>query len=348
MRQGMQLLHHGIVSESRMSQLEPITRRQNQAVQQDLLSVIIPIFNEEGNIALLMQRLFDALRTLNRPFEVIAVNDGSLDGSAKALRDEAETYRELKVVNLSRNYGQTAAIMAGIDHSKGAVIVPIDADLQNDPNDIPLLLAKLDEGYDLVSGWRVDRKDARFTRNLVSRVANRVISRVSAVPLHDYGCTLKAYRRSVLDEVRLYGEMHRFVPIFAAGYGARIAEIPVRHSPRHTGRSKYGLERVVKVALDLFVVKFLHGYQTKPIYLFGGFALASFAVSALAFLYMIYLKLVEGLSMILTPLPLVTVMTFLVGAMSLLMGLLAELVTRTYYESQQKSVYHVRDTINFN
>jgi glycosyltransferase involved in cell wall biosynthesis len=330
-----------------MSQLELGSQTHTQATVRDRLSVIVPIYNEEGNIALLMQRLFAVLRELNRPFEVIAVNDGSADGSIDVLRREAENRPELKVVKLSRNYGQTAAMMAGIDHSNGEIIVAIDADLQNDPNDIPRLLSKLDEGYDVVSGWRADRKDARFSRNLVSRVANRVISYISAVPLHDYGCTLKAYRRSVLDGVRLYGEMHRFVPIFAAGYGARIAEIPVQHFPRHSGQSKYGLERIFKVVLDLIVVKFLHRYQTKPIYLFGGLALASLAISALAFLYMIYLKLAEGVSMIQTPLPLVTVMTFLVGAMSLLMGLLAEVVVRTYFESQQKRIYHVRELINF-
>ena len=312
-----------------------------------LLSVIVPVYNEEGNIPLLTQRLIAVLRALNRPFEVIAVNDGSHDGSIDVLRCEAERHPELKVVSLSRNYGQTAAMMAGIDHSSGVTIVSIDADLQNDPEDIPLLLAKLDEGYDVVSGWRIERKDARFKRNLVSRVANRLISIISGVPLHDYGCALKAYRRGVLDEVRLYGEMHRFIPILAAGYGARVTEVPVRHFPRYSGKSKYGLERIIKVVLDLLVVKFLHRFQTKPIYLFGGFALASFGLSALAFVSMIYLKLFEGVSMILTPLPLVTVMAFLVGAMSILMGLLAEVVVRTYFESQQKRIYHVRETINF-
>jgi len=312
-----------------------------------LLSVVIPIYNEEGNIEPLLARLFPVLEGLGCPFEVVAVDDGSADRSVELLTAAAATRPQLIVVTLARNYGQTAAIMAGINHSKGDVIVSIDADLQNDPSDIPALLAKLNEGYDVVSGWRRDRKDAAVRRNFVSRVANRVISRISGVPLHDYGCTLKAYRRRVLDGVRLYGEMHRFIPIYASQYGAKIAEIPVQHHPRHSGRSKYGLERVGKVVLDLIVVKFLDRYLTKPIYTFGGFGLLSLAISGVAFLAMLYLKFVEGVSMILTPLPLVVVMSFLVGFMSILMGLLAELLMRTYFESQQKQIYHVRDVVNF-
>lgn len=312
----------------------------------ELLSIVIPIYNEEDNIGLLMERLFPILDGLGRPFEVIAVDDGSNDKSALVLRDEAARRPGLKVVRFSRNYGQTAAIMAGLDYSNGQVIVSLDADLQNDPRDIPLLLAKLDEGYDVVSGWRQDRKDAALRRNLVSRVANGIISRISGVVLHDYGCTLKAYRRRVVEGVRLYGEMHRFIPIYAAWYGARIAEVVVRHHPRHSGRSKYGLERILKVVLDLMVVKFLDRHLTKPIYTFGGFGLLSLFASALAFFAMVYLKLVEGVAMILTPLPLLTVVTFLVGVMSVLMGLLAEIVVRTYFESQKKSIYHVRELLN--
>jgi dolichol-phosphate mannosyltransferase len=253
----------------------------------------------------------------------------------------------VKIVNFRRNYGQTAAMMAGIDHASGDIIVAIDADLQNDPDDIPTLLAKLDEGFDVVSGWRRDRKDAAVRRNLVSRIANRVISRISGVRLNDYGCTLKAYRKEVIKGVRLYGEMHRFIPIYAAWQGARVTELPVRHHPRQFGRSKYGLERIVKVVLDLMVVKFLDRHFVKPIYVFGGFGMFSFGLSALAALYMLYLKFAEGLSMIQTPLPLLSAMAFLVGAMSLLMGLLAEMLVRVYFESQNRAPYLVKDLVNF-
>jgi glycosyltransferase involved in cell wall biosynthesis len=311
------------------------------------LSVIVPIFNEEGSIERLLQRLFDVLERLQYRFEIIAVNDGSRDGSLALLRAAAERRPELKIVNFRRNYGQTAAMMAGIDHAAGDIIVAIDADLQNDPDDIPALLAKLEEGFDVVSGWRKHRQDAAIRRNFVSRVANSLISRISGVPLSDYGCTLKVYRKEVIKGVRLYGEMHRFIPIYAAWQGAKVAELPVRHHPRQFGQSKYGLERIFKVVLDLMVVKFLDRHFVKPIYVFGGFAVFSFALAGLAGLYMLYLKFFEGLSMIQTPLPLLSAMGFLVGVMSLLMGLLAEMLVRIYFEAQNRSPYLVRDLTNF-
>jgi glycosyltransferase involved in cell wall biosynthesis len=311
------------------------------------LSVIIPIYNEEDSIEALCAQLFLILEPLALPFEVIAVNDGSKDRSLPRLLAEAGRRNALKIINLRRNYGQTAAIMAGIDHASGEIIVTIDADLQNDPEDIPLLLAKLDEGYDVVSGWRKDRKDAAIRRNLVSMMANRLISWISGVKLKDYGCTLKAYRRAVLQGMRLYGEMHRFIPIYASWMGAKIVELPVQHHQRKFGRSKYGLERIVKVLLDLIVVKFLDRHFIKPIYVFGGFGVVSLVAGFLSFAYMLWLKLVEGYSMILTPLPLVSAMTFLVGILSILMGLLAEMVVRTYFESQQRTAYFVRELINF-
>jgi glycosyltransferase involved in cell wall biosynthesis len=237
--------------------------------------------------------------------------------------------------------------MAGIDHARGDILVMIDADLQNDPEDIPLLLAKIGEGYDVVSGWRKERVDAPIRRNLVSRVANGLISRISGVPLADYGCTLKAYRRDILQGFRLYGEMHRFIPIYASWMGARIIEIPVRHHPRRFGHSKYGLQRVFKVIMDLIVVKFLDTYFVKPIYIFGGFGIFSLALSFISTIYMFYLKLFENLSMIQTPLPLVIALTFLIGIISILMGLLAEMLVRTYFEAQQRAVYIVRDLTNF-
>jgi glycosyltransferase involved in cell wall biosynthesis len=237
-------------------------------------------------------------------------------------------------------------MMAGFDFASGDIIIPLDGDLQNDPADIPRLLNKLGEGYDVVSGWRHDRQDGALKRNLPSRVANWLISRISGVPLHDYGCSLKAYRRDVLTGVKLYGEMHRFIPIYASWQGGRVTEITVNHFPRLHGHSKYGLERVVKVVLDLIVVKFLANYANKPIYVFGGFGLISVAVSLLSGLAALYLKFVEHVSFISTPLPLLVVLAFITGVMSILMGLIAEIIMRTYYESQGKQVYLVKETIN--
>lgn len=311
-----------------------------------MLSILTPVYNEEENIPLLFKRLPEVLRRIGRPFEIIAVNDGSSDDSARCLQEAVGSVPELRVINLRRNYGQTAAMMAGIDHARGDVIIPIDADLQNDPEDIPALLEKLDEGFDVVSGWRKNRQDHAIRRNLVSRLANRIISLISGVHLNDYGCTLKAYRRDVIKGVRLYGEMHRFIPIYAAWQGARVTEIPVRHHPRTYGKSKYGLERVIKVILDLMVVKFMNSYLTKPIYVFGGFGLALIACSFLIMCYVIYAKFFEGVSMIQTPLPLLSVMIFITGVLSILMGILAEMVVRTYFESQQRNIYLIRNTVN--
>ena len=310
------------------------------------VSVIIPAKNEDQNLPVLIERLIPIMRGLGRPFEAIVVNDGSTDGTMHVLRALAASYPELRVIDLARNYGQTAALMAGLDHAHGEIIVPIDADLQNDPADIPLLLARLDEGYDVVSGWRRNRQDATIRRNFVSRVANAIISRLSGVHLHDYGCSLKAYRRDVIGSVRLYGEMHRFVPIYASWYGARIAEIPVSHSPRLHGKSHYGLERILKVILDLIVVRFLDRGIGKPIYIFGGFGALWFVVGVISTAYMLYLKFFGHLSMIQTPLPLLVVMSFMMGIMSICIGLVAEIVVRTYYESQGKNIYHTRELIN--
>jgi glycosyltransferase involved in cell wall biosynthesis len=332
---------------------EVILRKENGIANQaptkpsPYLSVIIPIYNEEENIPLLGRKLFDVLDSMPCTFEVIAVNDGSRDASLARLKQLAEIRPEMKIVDFRRNYGQTAAMMAGIDHASGEVLLSIDADLQNDPEDIPALLSKLDEGYDVVSGWRKDRQDAAIRRNFVSSVANRIISKISGVHLHDYGCTLKAYRQDVIKGVRLYGEMHRFIPIYASWMGARVCEMPVRHHPRRFGKSKYGLERIIKVILDLIVVKFLDRHFVKPIYVFGGFGVTSLALSALTLLYMLYLKIVEGISMILTPLPILSGMFFLVGVMSILMGLLAEMLVRTYFEAQQRRAYTVRELTNF-
>lgn len=311
-----------------------------------MISVIVPVYNEEASLANLYEQVSEVLRALNQPWELILVNDGSTDRSQQKLDELAARDSAVKVIRLRRNLGQTAAMMAGVDYAEGDIIIPMDGDLQNDPHDIPRLLDKLEEGFDVVSGWRKDRKDSPIKRNLLSRLANRIISRISGVPLHDYGCSLKAYRRDVIKNVKLYGEMHRFIPIYASWFGARIAEIPVTHHPRRHGKSKYGLERTFKVILDLMVVKFLSKYSQKPMYIFGAVGFVSLAISFLSGIWALYLKFVEQVSFISTPLPLLVVMTGITGFMCILMGLLAELVIRTYYESQGKHVYLVSETRN--
>lgn len=313
-----------------------------------MLSITIPIYNEESNIPILYERLISELEKIGRPFEIILVNDGSSDNSERVLEGYAKNDARIRVVNFRRNFGQTAAMMAGIDYASGDIIIPMDGDLQNDPADIAKLLVKLDEGYDVVSGWRKNRKDHALKRNFPSRIANLLISKISGVHLHDYGCSLKAYRKEVLKGVRLYGEMHRFIPIYASWEGGKVAEVPVTHHPRIHGNSKYGMERVVKVVLDLIVVKFLAKYSNKPIYVFGGFGLANIVLSFAAGLLAVYLKLFKGVSFIITPLPLLVVMAFITGVMSILMGLLAEVIMRTYHEAQGKPVYLIKNMANLN
>jgi glycosyltransferase involved in cell wall biosynthesis len=312
-----------------------------------MLSIVIPVHNEQDNVLPLCQRVSAAMQHIGSDYEVIAVNDGSTDLTETNLKAVADKDPRFKVVNFRRNFGQTAAMMAGIDFASGSIIIGLDGDLQNDPADIPRLLEKLAEGYDVVSGWRINRKGGMLTRKLPSLVANWLISRMSGVHLHDYGCTLKAYKKDVVKDVKLYGEMHRFIPIYASWQGGKVAEIPVNDFPRSHGRSKYGLERIVKVILDLMVVKFLASYADRPIYVFGGFGLASIALSFASGVLALYLKFFEHTSFISTPLPLLVVLSFITGVMSILMGLIAEIIMRTYYESQDKQVYLVRDTINF-
>ena len=312
----------------------------------DLVSVIIPLFDEAENIDPLMSALLPAMDGLGRPYEIIVIDDGSTDATLDKLTAAAGIHPQIKVIAFKRNVGQTAAMMAGIDHAQGAVIVPMDGDLQNDPADISRLLTKMDEGFDVVSGWRRNRKDAFFTRKLPSRLANGIISWVSGVHLNDYGCTLKAYRREVLEGFRLYGEMHRFVPIYAKWQGARITELAVTHHARRAGKSKYGLSRIFKVMLDLLVVKFLTQYETKPIYIFGMVGLGFFGVSLLAGLWAVYLKIFRDTSFIQTPLLLLFTLGFITGVMCILMGLLAEVLVRIYYEAQNKTPYTVKDRIN--
>jgi len=308
------------------------------------LSVILPVYNEAENLRLLIPALGEALEALNVFYEIVVVDDGSSDSTATVLREFATP--ELRVVSLRRNTGQTAALMAGIRFSSGEILVSMDGDLQNDPADIPQLLAKLDEGFDVVSGWRTQRQDAPIRRNLLSRLANKLISAVSGVHLHDYGCTLKAYRRSALEGVQLYGEMHRFIPIYAYWNGARVTEVPVKHHSRRYGASKYGLTRVPKVILDLVVVLFLHRFGQRPMYVFGTVGLISLVIGVVAGATAVYYKFFGHKSFIETPLPLLFVMAFITGAMCFLMGLLAELIMRTYYEAQNKTTYAISNSGN--
>jgi glycosyltransferase involved in cell wall biosynthesis len=309
------------------------------------LSILIPVFNEEGNLSLLYEKLVTALKKFEGLYEVIFVDDGSSDGTLEILLDLRERNPNVKIISFTRNFGQTAALSAGIDFSKGDILIPMDADLQNDPEDILSLLQKIEEGYDVVSGWRKDRKDPFLKRRLPSLIANKLISWMGGVHLHDYGCTMKAYRRDILKNIRLYGEMHRFIPIYAQWIGARVSEIPVRHFQRGSGASKYGMSRVFKVILDLMVVKFLLSYSQKPIYVFGGMGLLMILGGFCSGGYATYLKLFQGVSFILTPLPLLCVLLLVLGFLSILMGFLAEILTRTYYESQGKPTYQIRETI---
>jgi glycosyltransferase involved in cell wall biosynthesis len=311
------------------------------------LSIFLPVYNEEPNLLPLQAKLDEALKALGRSAEIIYVDDGSTDGSLEILRELARVDPRVRVVALKRNYGQTAAMAAGIDAARGKVLIPMDADLQNDPADIVRLLAKLDEGYDVVSGWRKNRQDKVITRKIPSMIANRLISWIGGVPLHDYGCTLKAYRLESLESVRLYGEMHRFIPILASWEGAQVAEIPVAHHARTMGKSKYGLSRTFKVVFDLMTIKFMASYQTKPIYVFGTFGVLAFLVSLLAGLYAVFLKLIHKADFVQTPLPILAIVMFAVGIQFLLLGLLAEMMVRTYHESQAKSIYAVREKIGF-
>ncbi len=309
------------------------------------VSVVIPLYNEEANVAPLLEELLSTLRALGRRFEVICVDDGSRDGTFAALSRAAEREAVVRIIRFRRNFGQTAAMSAGIEAARGEVIVPMDGDLQNDPADIGRLLCGLDQGCDVISGWRKHRRDRELGRKLPSRLANWLISRVSGVRLHDYGCSLKAYRREVLEGVKLYGEMHRFIPIYASWQGARVTEMVVNHRPRRAGKSKYGFARIGKVLLDLMVVRFLASFVSKPIYLFGGVGLASLACGLGTFLWALGYKLAGVKDFVQTPLPLLTVLFVLTGVLCLLLGLLAELVIRTYYESQGKRAYVIAEEI---
>ncbi len=305
------------------------------------LSILIPVFNEEESLGLLYEKLDRVLNSLDESSEILMVDDGSTDRSLEILRQLKESDQRVRVVEFVRNFGQTAAMAAGFERARGRILIPLDADLQNDPADIPKVLSKLEEGYDVVSCWRNPRQDS-FQRTILSRVANWIISCSTGLKLHDYGCTLKGYRRDVTEHFRLYGEMHRFIPVYAAWAGARVTELSVSHRPRAHGKSKYGLVRTLKVPLDLLTVLFLARYSTKPMHLFGGMGMLSFLFGLALSGITLYQKLFEGVKAHRNPLLLLAVFLFLVGVQLILSGLMCELMARTYHESQGKATYILR------
>jgi len=305
----------------------------------------MPVYNEEGSIQELYSEIKTVLGRLSSDCEIIAVNDGSEDRSFGILKSIAANDQNFKVINFGRNYGQTAAISAGIDACQGDIVIPLDADLQNDPNDIPQFLEKINDGFDVVSGWREDRKDS-LSRRLPSQLANKLISFVTQVKLHDYGCTMKAYKREIIKEIKFYGEMHRFMPAYAAWHGAKIAEIAVNHRPRKYGKAKYGLSRVFKIILDLLTVKFLMAYMVKPMHFFGRAGLILLFLGFLSGLTTLIFKFILDISLTSTQLPLLTVFLIIIGIQFILMGFLAEIIIRIYYEPRGKSFYSIKEKIN--
>jgi glycosyltransferase involved in cell wall biosynthesis len=311
------------------------------------VSVIVPLFNEAPNVPDIIDQTLIVLKSLNLAFEMILIDDGSTDNTFEVLRELAITRPALKIIQFRRNFGQTAAMAAGFDHAAGDVIIPMDGDLQNDPSDIPQLLDKINQGYDVVSGWRKNRKDKLFSRKIPSWTANYLIGKITGVLLHDYGCTLKAYRREIVENFKLYGEMHRFLPALASWTGARVAEIEVRHNPRRRGKSKYGLTRTFKVLLDLMTVKFLGDFSTKPLHIFGGIGLLSFSGALISGCAVLYQKFLSDnpLNMNKNPLLTLTALLIMMAIQFLLMGLLAEMQARIWHESRNKPAYVIRQII---
>ena len=309
------------------------------------LSIILPIYNEAQSLPMLFEEINSALKDFD--YEIIAVNDGSKDNSMEALKRFAHSDSKIKVIDLKRNYGQTAAINAGIQNAKGDIIVLMDSDLENIPSDIPMMINKLNEGYDTVSGWRKARwKGQLLTRKLPSLLANGLISYVSGVKLHDYGCTLKVYKKDIISEVKLYGQMHRFIPVYCKWQGGTVAEVPVNYQPRKFGKSNYGIARTYKVLLDLVLIKFLDKYMQRPIHFFGGAGFLAFLVSFITFALALYYKFTGQKDFVETPLPIITAMFFIIGLLMILLGVIAEILMRTYYESQNKFPFIIREKIN--
>lgn len=310
------------------------------------MSVVIPVFNEERSITPLYHQILTSMERLGASFEIIFVDDGSTDNTFRILEDLHKKDNRLKVLRFRKNFGQTAALSAGFDYSKGDIIITLDGDLQNDPEDIPLLVDKLREGYDIVSGWRYKRKDPFLSRRLPSMIANKLISLITNVKLHDYGCSLKAFKGDVIKNIRLYGEMHRFIPAVASWIGVSVAEVKVNHRPREQGRSKYGISRTIKVILDLITVKFLLSYSTRPIQIFGLIGVLSGGLGAFILGYLAYIRLILNEPIGGRPLLLLGVLLFFIGIQFVTMGLLGEMMARTYHESQNKPIYVVKEILD--
>ena len=328
------------------NQLKLLPKIDNNHSNDVYLSVIVPIFNEVKNLPILIEKIGEVLQKKQLNYEIICIDDGSHDGSAELLRELASHRNDLTAIIFRRNYGQTPAMSAGFRYAKGQILVTLDGDLQNDPRDIPLVVSKLEEGYDLVSGWRKNRQDAALNRLLPSKIANWLISRVTGVKLHDYGCSLKAYRKELILDMNLYGELHRFLPALAYIEGAKITEIPVRHHPRIHGQSKYGLGRTFRVVMDLLTIFFLKQSLTRPMHIFGLGGLILLITGLLMGSYLTFLKLILGLSIGHRPLLILAVLLILTGIQLLISGLLAELIMRTYHESQKRPIYRVRQIIH--
>ncbi len=311
------------------------------------ISIVIPCFNEEQSIKPLVEGILDVMSRHSWTYEIIAVDDGSTDGTWQQMKTLAEKHDSFRPILLRRNFGQTPALAAGLDKATGVRIITMDGDLQNDPEDIPLLVNKLDEGYDMVSGWRKDRKDPYMSRRFPSMLANRLIQKVTNVAVTDLGCGLKIYRREIIQDIKLYGELHRFLPVLAKWAGARIGEVPVRHHPRQFGQSKYGISRTIRVVLDLITVTFLMNFATTPLRIFGGIGFWSIIFGLFAGIVTVIMRLVEYQTMNRNPLLLISVGAIIVGIQFILMGLLGEINIRTWYESQSKPIYLVRETRNF-
>ncbi len=310
------------------------------------ISIVIPAYNEEDNIPILYEKLKGVLERLGREYEIIFVDDGSVDRTWERLKEIAEKDQRVKLIRFRKNYGQTAAMYAGFQHATGEVIITLDADLQNDPEDIPMLLQKLEEGYDIVSGWRRDRKDPFLSRRLPSMIANWIISKVTGVELHDYGCTLKAYRADIIKRLELYGDMHRFLPALTKRLGAKITEIPVRHHPRLYGKSKYGIGRTIRVILDIFLVKFLNEYINKPMYVFGTFGFILLSLGLLALFYLVFLKLFLDQDIGRRPLLILSALFILAGIQLISTGVIAELLVRIYYRTKEDKPFVVEEKVN--
>jgi glycosyltransferase involved in cell wall biosynthesis len=351
MKQAVKIKENGGLPDS--SSHMNLSHDQHQAVQikkiglmeRKDVSIVIPLFNEEESVERLYKALLPVLDNLGKTYEVIFIDDGSMDRTYPSLLNLREQDPNIWIIRFRRNFGQTAAFSAGFDLARGDVIVTMDGDLQNDPNDIPLLLEKIDDGYDIVSGWRINRKDVFLSRRLPSQIANALISRVTGVKLHDYGCSLKAYRREVVKSIKLYGEMHRFIPALAKWIGIKVAEVPVNHYARKYGRSKYGISRTIRVLLDLLTVKFLLDYATRPLQIFGLGGLLSLVAGGALAIYLSILRLFYGVSLSNRPVLLLAVLLIMLGVQLISMGLLGELVVRTYHETQNKPIYVVREIV---